>query len=267
MLIKLRMKSLKTIKDFYPSIKICQWFLDKMDDNKWKMNRNRFTKKFDYIDASFCTTHPSSIKSLRKKKVLFIPNPVDEAFENLNIYKKKFFKHDLFFALSHGVHRGTLKYGKSDNREFLLRELIKLNSEIKFNIFGIDNKQPIWAENFKNELSKSKIALNLSQGSSLKFYTSDRFAQLVGNGILTFVDEKTQLNKLFSNNEVVFYKNVRDLSLKLNKYKVNDKLRNRIAKNGMKKYHKYMNSMIVSKYMINKTLDINKKEKFFWENK
>ena len=115
----------------------------------------------------------------------------------------------MFFALSHGVHRGTLKYGKSDNREFLLRELIKLNSEIKFNIFGIDNKQPIWAENFKNELSKSKIALNLSQGSSLKFYTSDRFAQLVGNGILTFVDEKTQLNKLFSNNEVVFYKNVK----------------------------------------------------------
>ena len=264
---QIRNESLKTIKDFYPSIKICQWFLDKMDDNKWKMNKNRFTKKFKYLDASFCTTHPSSIKSLGKEKVLFIPNPVDEAFENLNIYKKKFFKHDLFFALSHGVHRGTLKYGKSDNREFLLRELIKLNSEIKFNIFGIDNKQPIWAENFKHELSKSKIALNLSQGSSLKFYTSDRFAQLVGNGILTLVDEKTQLNKLFSNNEVVFYKNVRDLSLKLNEYKVNDKLRVHIAKNGMKKYHKYMNSMIVSKYMINKTLDINKKEKFFWENK
>ena len=264
---QIKNETLKTIKDFYPSIKICQWFLDKMDDNKWKINRNRFIKKFDYIDASFCTTHPSSIKSLSKKNVLYIPNPVDETFENLNIYKKKFFKHDLFFALSHGVHRGTLKYGKSDNREFLLRELIKLNSNIRFNIFGIDNKQPIWAENFKNELSKSKIALNLSQGPSLKFYTSDRFAQLVGNGILTFVDEKTQLNKLFSNNEVVFYKDINDLSLKLNEYKANDKLRVRIAKNGMKKYHKYMNSMIVSKYMINKSLDINKKEKFFWENK
>ena len=264
---QIKNESLKTIKDFYPSIKICQWFLDKMDDNKWKINRNRFIKKFDYIDASFCTTHPSSIKSLSKKNVLYIPNPVDETFENLNIYKKKFFKHDLFFALSHGVHRGTLKYGKSDNREFLLRELIKLNSNIRFNIFGIDNKQPIWAENFKNELSKSKIALNLSQGSFLKFYTSDRFAQLVGNGILTFVDEKTQLNKLFSNKEVVFYKDINDLSSKLNKYKANDKLRVRIAKNGMKKYHKYMNSMIVSKYMINKSLDINKKEKFFWEYK
>lgn len=264
---QIKNETLKTIKDFYPSTKICQWFLDKMDDNEWKINRDRFTKKFEFIDVSFCTTHPSSIKSLRKKKVLFIPNPVDESFENLNIYKKKFFKYDLFFALSHGVHRGTLKHGKTDNREFLLRELIKSNNEIKFNIFGIDNKQPIWAENFKNELSKSKIALNLSQGVSLKFYTSDRFAQLIGNGILTFVDKSTQLNKLFSNKEVVFYKDINDLSLKLNEYKTNDKFRVRIAKNGMKKYHKYMNSMIVSKYMINKSFDINKKEKFFWENK
>jgi hypothetical protein len=231
------------------------------------MNKNRFSKKFDYINASFCTTHPSSIKSLKKNNVLFIPNPVDESFENLSIYKKNNFKHDLFFALSHGVHRGTLKHGKTDDRESFLRKLINLNSEIRFNIFGIDKKQPIWAENFKNELSKSKMALNLSQGSSLKFYTSDRFAQLVGNGILTFVDQKTKLYKLFSNDEIVFYKNAKDLSLKINKYKIEDKLRNRIAKKGMKKYHKYMNSKIVSKYIINKTLNINIKEKFFWENK
>ena len=264
---QIKNESLKTIKDFYPSIKICQWFLDKMDDNKWKMNRNRFTKKFEYIDASFCTTHPSSLKSLRKKNVLFIPNPVDEAFENLNIYKIKFFKHDLFFALSHGVHRGILKPGKLDNREFLLRKLVQINSEIKFHIFGIDKKQPIWAENFKNELSKCKMALNLSQGASLKFYSSDRIAQLVGNGILTFVDIKTKLNKIFSDNEIIFYKNIKDLSLKINKYKNDDKLRNFIAKKGMKKYHKHMNSKIVSEYMINKIFDINRKKKFFWEYK
>ena len=264
---QIKNNSLKIIKEFYPSIKICQWFLDKMDNDKWKMNKNRFSKKFEYIDASFCTTHPSSIKSINQKKVLYIPNPVDKNFENLNIYKKKFLKHDLFFALSHGVHRGTLKPGKLDNREFLLRKLVQINSEIKFHIFGINKKQPVWAENFKNELAKSKMALNLSQGSCLKFYTSDRLAQLVGNGIMTFVDEKTKLNKLFSNDEIVFYKDIKDLSLKINKYKDDNKLRNHIAKNGMKKYHKYMNSMIISKYMLNKTFDINKKEKFFWENK
>ena len=41
------------------------------------------------------------------------------------------------------------------------------------------------------------MALNLSQGDPLKFYSSDRIAQLVGNGILTFVDIKTKLNKIF----------------------------------------------------------------------
>ena len=101
----------------------------------------------------------------------------------------------------------------------------------------------------------------------MKFYTSDRFAQLVGNGILTFVDRETKLNKLFSNNEVIFYKNIKDLIIKINKYKNANKLRNKIAKNGMKKYHKYMNSKIISRFMINKTFNINNNEKFFWENK
>ncbi len=258
-------KTLSMIKNYYPSIKFCQWFLDKMDDNKWITNRNRFSKKFDFLDANFCTTNPSSIKSFKNKKVFFIPNPVDESFENLDIYKNKNFKHDLFFAMSHGVHRGILKPGKKDGREILLNNLIKTNQEIKFNIFGFDQKQPVWAENFKNELSKSKMALNLSQGEPLKFYSSDRLAQLVGNGILTFVDIKTKLNKFFSNNEIVFYRNVNDLSNKLNKYKNNDKLRNKIAKKGMLKYHKYMNSKKVALFIINKTFNINDKNKFYWE--
>ena len=64
----------------------------------------------------FCTTHPDSLKNFKNKNIFFIPNPVDETFENLELYKKHF-KYDLFFALSHGVHRGTLKKGKIDNRE------------------------------------------------------------------------------------------------------------------------------------------------------
>ena len=145
--------------------------------------------------------------------------------------------------------------------------MINKNSEIRFKIFGIDNNQPIWAENFRRELFKSKMALNLSQGELLKFYSSDRLAQLVGNGILTFVDIKSKLNKLFSNKEVVFYKDIKDLSKKINFYKNSHNIRNRIAQNGMKKYHKYMNSTIVASYIINKTLNIKESKKYIWEKK
>ena len=259
--------ALKKIKNFYPSIKFCQWFLDKMDSNIWSVNRDRFLKKIKFLDCSFCTTHPDALNILKNKKVFFIPNPVDETFENLELYKKQIYKYDLFFALSHGVHRGTLKKGKTDKREIFLNKLINLSNEIRFNIFGINDNQPVWAENFKNELSKSKMALNLSQGDPLKFYSSDRISQLIGNGILTFVDKKTKLNKIFKKDEVVFYSGVKDLIKKIKKYKNSDKLRNKIAKKGMLKYHKYMNSKLVAEYMIDKTFDINHKKKFFWENK
>ncbi len=260
-------ETLNNIKKFYPSIKFCQWFLDKMDDSTWLTNKKRFLKKIPFLDSSFCTTHPKSISSINRQNVKFIPNPVDEAFENLNIYKNNESKYDLFFALSHGVHRGTLKKGKKDNREIFLNKLTNKSNEIRFNFFGINFKQPVWADEFKKELSKSKMALNLSQGNPLKFYSSDRIAQLIGNGILTFVDIKTQLNKIFKNDEVVFYKNINDLLKQIILLKDDNKKRNRIAEKGMKKYHKFMNSKIVSEFIINKTLNINRHKKFFWENK
>ena len=255
------------IKKFYPRIKFCQWFLDKMDEDLWMNNKKRFLKKIELLDTNFCTTHPSSLKSLRNKKIYYIPNPVDITFENLEIFKNKTSKYDLFFALSHGVHRGTLKKGKIDNREFFLKKLTNLNNKLRYNFFGIDSKQPIWGDEFKNELSKSSMALNLSQGKPLKFYSSDRIAQLIGNGILTFIDQNTQLNKIFRNNEVVFYKNVEDLSDKLIFYKNNYKIRKDIGKRGMKKYHKYMNSKIVAEFTINKTFNLKTNKKFYWENK
>ena len=40
-----------------------------------------------------------------------------------------------------------------------------------------------------------------------------------------------------------------------------------IGKKGKEKYLKHFNSNKVANYIINKSLDINKKQKFYWENK
>ena len=84
---------------------------------------------------------------------------------------------------------------------------------IKFDIYGIDNKQPIWSEKFKEVLSNSKMAINLSQGSSRKYYSSDRIAQLMGNGVLTFIDKKTKQIILIMMK--LFYNSIKDLSKKI----------------------------------------------------
>ena len=58
--------------------------------------------------------------------------------------------------------------------------------------------------NLKETYLNSKVALNLSQGKPLKYYSSDRIAQLMGNGIATLIDKKTKLNKLFSETKLYF---------------------------------------------------------------
>ena len=88
-------------------------------------------------------------------------------------------------------------------------------------------------------------------------------AQLLGNGILTFIHEDTKFNDFFKKDEMIFYKNIEDLSTKIHKFVKNDKDWRKIAKNGHKKYHKYFNSKIISKYIIDKTFGI--KSKYFWE--
>ena len=262
----IKKETLIFIKKNYPHIKISQWFLDRMD-SEWKNNKKRFIDKINYVDTSFCTTSPDILKFPAKHKVYYIPNPADESFENLKIYNSLNHSHDVFFAMSHGVHRGILKKGKFDRRELIINRLIKNIPNIRFDIYGMNNVQPIWADNFKSIISRSKMAINLSQGKSIKYYTSDRITQLIGNGLLTFVDVKTKLNKFFKNDEVIFYKSINDLSKKIIKYSENDKLRIKIAKKGRDKYLKHFNSKLVAEYILNKTLNIKYKKKYLWEDK
>ena len=256
-------ETLAFIRKTYPEIKIAQWFLDRMD-GEWKSNKKRFLDKINYMDCSFCTTSPDILNFPKKNKVFYIPNPADESFENLSIYKKNDVKNDVFFAMSHGVHRGNLKKGKYDKRESFINKLIQKTPNIKYDLYGVNNIQPIWADNFKQSISNSKMGLNLSQGKSIKYYSSDRITQLIGNGLLTFIDKKTQLNKFFKNDEVIFYNSLNDLSKKIIKYSNNNKLRSKIARNGQNKYLKYFNSKKVAEFIINKTLNAKTNTSFYW---
>jgi len=246
------------------NIKIAQWFLDPVGKHTPDhiKNRNRLIEKSNYVDASFLTTDPR-VLNFDTPNTYFIPNPADHSFETLNNYERDT-EYDLFFALSHGVHRGILKEGKFDDREIFLKKLIKFNKNVSFDFYGINNREPIWGDEFINRISKSSMGLNLSRGKPVKYYSSDRIAQLMGNGLLTFIDVKTYYNDFFSNKEIVTYKNVSDLCYLLQKYKKDTKQRKLIAKNGKIKYMKYFNSNIISKYIVEKTMNDKISKNYLW---
>ena len=259
-------ETLAYIQKNYPSIKIAQWFLDRMD-SEWSFNKKRFLDKINLVDCSFCTTSPDALDFTGENKIYYIPNPADESFESLEVYNNKNYNNDVFFAMSHGVHRGVLKKGKFDKRELFINNLIKKTPNIKFDLYGMNGTQPLWADNYIRAISQSKMGINLSQGVPIKYYSSDRLTQLIGNGLLTFVDIKTSLNNFFNKNEVIFYKSINDLSEKIIKYSNDDKERIKIARRGKLKYMKHFNSTVVSDYIIKKTFDNTyKKNKYLWDH-
>ena len=253
------------LKSANKDLKFSQWFLDPVSKNgpDYTKNRSRLLFKSKFMDTNFLTSSPDAL-DFKLSNAYYIPNPSDPSFEILENYKDEPDK-DLFFAMSHGVHRGVLKKGKSDDREIFLNKLLKIsNNNIKFDFYGFGNKQPVWGDDFMRVISNSKMGLNLSRGEPIKYYSSDRIAQLFGNGLLTFLDEKTKLNEIFKSNEAIFYNNINDLAEKILKYKKDNKMRRNIARNGKKKYMKYFNSNIVSQFIIDKTFDLKSKNKYIW---
>ena len=258
-----KIETLEYLKLQNRNLKISQWFLDPLSKNgpDYLYNKKRILDKIKHIDATFLTSDPKSLV-FKIKNSYFIPNPADKSFETLNNFDKKLDK-DVFFAMSHGVHRGNLKSGKYDDREKILQKLLK-KQDIKFDFYGINGIQPVWGDTFLKKISQSKIGLNLSRGKPFKYYSSDRIAQYMGNGLMTLIHEDVKYSDFFSKKEIVTYKNLKDLTSKIKYYLKNDKKRKLIARNGKKKYLKEFNSEKISKFIILKTLNIKSKDKFLW---
>jgi hypothetical protein len=236
---------------------ISQWNEDPIMPslNYSKTNIKNISRYANLVDHNFITTDPNVFKkqNSKVKNIHFFFVPVDQNIECFDVYKLNPLK-DIFYAMSHGVNRATLKKGKTDSRINFLNNLIKKIDNINYDFYGFENKEPIWGDNFYKSLINSKMGLNLSRGLPTKYYSSNRIASLMGNGLLTFIDRKTQMDDFFNNNEIIFYDDILDLSDKIKFYKKNEKSRIKIAKNGKQKYFKLFNELKTTKYIIDKSL-------------
>ena len=236
---------------------ISQWnedpFMNNLADTS--DNINKLKKFFSLVDHSFITTNPSVLNFSKKytQNIHFFMTPVDKNIECFDVFKLKPYN-DVFYAMSHGVNRATLKEGKTDNRVNFLNKLIKKIDGIKYDFYGFGKQEPVWGNDFYKSLLNSKMALNLSRGNPTKHYSSNRIASLMGNGLMVFIDKKVEMNNFFNSNEIVSYNNIDDLADKIKFYKKNDKIRIKIAKNGKNKYFKIFNETKISKFIIDKSI-------------
>jgi glycosyltransferase involved in cell wall biosynthesis len=248
-------------------IKICSWFIDSVSPEFLKDNtKTNFLRNLEFVDYCFLTSSPKIFKKNRNfKKLKFIPNPVDSAIDHYKNFNNNQNEYDIFVAISHGQNRGILKKGKSDEREEFINEIISDLPQFKFAQFGLNNFEPVWGSNYYHYLSKTKIGLNISRGKYQNKYSSDRISSLIGNGLLVFINQNTNFQNILSKNDVVYYKNKKDLIQKLKYYNSNNRQRIKIAKSGYEKYHKHMSNIVVSNYILS-CVGLDNSKKPFWHS-
>ena len=263
---KIHQETLNEFRAINKNIKIIEWNVDNyfLDNTELKLK-----SRSHLIDAYFITNADEAIISClnENNSISFFPNIFDKSIENLRIYENYSYDYDVFYALSYGVGSGKIKHSKSDyQREAFLDYITKNYPEIKTNFYGYLGKQPVWGNEFEKELNKSPISLNLSRKPYLKFYSSDRLSQYLGNGSCILIDVNSKLDELFTNEEAIFFDS-NDLT-SLGK-KLNDALENidnvrAIAKKGWERGHKDYNEKIITNYFIDIAFNGKATQEYSW---
>jgi glycosyltransferase involved in cell wall biosynthesis len=263
----LKRSSLDLLKKKH-NCKFAIWYEDHVmkGDPNYKKNLDLLEKNYDLIDDYFITTFPDIIKTIiPSSKLNFLPIPVDQNIEEYD-FSESIKTNDLFFALSHGVNYGKLKDKNFDKRSIFIKKIIKeSNNELNFDILGLYNEQPKWNYDLYNKIKLNKTALNLSRGGPSKYCSSNRIASLMGNAILPLIDEKVQYQDFFDNDEILTYKNEKDLITKLLMIKDNKKELIKRSKKARKSYFTYFENTIVADSLIHKIFDTKKNFKYIWK--
>lgn len=232
--------TLKEIKSINPSIKIAKWFVDALF---YDSKINPIKEKIPYINTFFATTSGELLKQFetRQTKAFFMPNMVDSSIEIHKNFESDNLPIDFLFC---GTDSSDTK-----RRAFLTslqQELSFLNSKF----VGSLGNAPLFANDYMEILSQTKMALNYSRRNDVELYTSDRIVQLTGNGILTFTPRIPRFEELYSDKEVVYFDDLKDLISKIKYYHNNPKEAKEVACNGWLKSHTIFNSTKVTKNML-----------------
>lgn len=251
-------QTLQSIKHLYPSTKIAFWYVDRINDP----HRIQYIKDFSrYLDAVFCTTAGELLMQFKQSHnaVAYMPNICSASIEVLRNYEKTQFDIDLLFC--------GIVYKEPVREQFLQNAQQLLNrQQINFQIVGSFGKPAIYGAGYYELLSRSQMGLSYSRSNDMPLYASDRIAQLTGNGLLTFSPKITDFQKLYSNDEIVYFENLADLVEKVVFYKNNPTKSQKIAQAGYQKTHQHYNAQRVTKFMLELIWRNNFSEHYEWQD-
>lgn len=236
-------ETLTEIRANDPSLRIGYWYIDPLWEPKDVAHLNH---RADLFDAICCTTAGELLKQFCRPScpAAFVPNPVEPGVERLRAFACARPEFDLVFF-------GRDKYAPQ-RREFLQR-LRDALPRVRFGFFGCLGRPLVFGAPKDEILARSRMALNLSRRNDVELYSSDRLAQLTGNGLLTLVQNGAGFESLYTDEEAGFFDSLDDLIELVEYLKSDDELARSIAERGWRKAHSAYSSRSVAGFLLDLT--------------
>lgn len=261
-------ESMYEIRSRYPDTKMAYVNVDALFSPRNIENINLMR---NYCDQVFMTTGGSALKKYNTERCKFnyIPNITDSSIDIGRAFEMEKPTFDVA-SFMHGQHN---KQSDQINRLSLAEKVSEIEG-IKTSYHGFDHHPGVYGINYFDVLGRSAMTLCLNRhacdgmASTPKtryMYSSDRTAHTMGNGSLAMISKDFNLDKIYNDDEVIFFENDDDLLDKVKFYKDTPKARQKIAKKGWEKVHNHFNERVVMKYLMETLFEQPYSQDYIWK--
>jgi hypothetical protein len=226
-----------------PGMKIALWYIDPLWERK---DTEHLYARRSAIDAIFVTTAGPLLADIAAPgcPTAFIPNPVDPSIEtgrNFELPATEFEYDFIFF--------GSIR-NEPERARYIQTLHDRLRDRLRLGLFGCLGHPFIFGDERDYVIAHSRMALSLNRRNDVLLYSSDRMAQLMGNGLLTFTADSAGFQDLFTPDEVAYFSGPDDLVEKILHYTRDDSAWRETARRGHEKIHRSCSCDVIAKYMI-----------------
>lgn len=247
------------LREALPGVRLAQFNVDPVHRLK---TMAAFIERARHMDSSFITTgDPDALKPLAAKPntVCFMPNPVDAAIETARVFDSPAneLAHDALFF-------GTGIEKRGEQLDYLAAHL---PDAYRFSFGGrAKGDAPLTSLPFLNALTAGASSPNLPLDDTRPtphLYSSDRIAQLLGQGILAYTHAPAALETLYEDG-VVTWDSRAALVEAMIQMQGDDAERRRRAEIGWRLAHERTSSAMVADALLDTIMDRSPSHRYAW---
>ncbi len=221
-------------------------------------NFAKIEHRCEVTDAFFVSTGERDLEPFKGKRarLYHMPNPVDPSVERFDVSAQTEFSNDLIFCSK------SEAYTERGRIVETIKQLV--GDELRFYTPGNYGQPGVWGRDYDLALACSKMGLNLNRQEGYHWYSSARIAQMAGNGLLVFTDERAEFNTLFPEQSLVYFSSTDDLVNKIREFHNDDAKRQQWATNAYKFFHAQMNNKLYAQYIVEASMQQPFSHDYVW---